>query len=78
MKKVTLVLVIAFLCLLPILIEAKRKQQEPIVKNENKKILQAISISFPNRCRKGYALKRGKCRRKLEPNFNPFNFFDFA
>ena len=79
MKKVTFVVFIGFLCLLPILIEAKREQQEePIVKSENKNILQAISINFPNRCRKGYALKRGKCRRKLEPNFKPFNFFDFA
>ena len=77
--KVTFVLFIGFLCLLPILIEAKRnQQQEPIVKSENKTILQAISINFPNRCRKGYALNRGKCRRKLKPNSNPFTFFDFA
>ena len=75
--KVTFSLFIAFLLLLPILLEAKRIQEE-IVKSENKKILKAISISFPNRCRKGYALKRGRCRRKLKPNFNPFNFFDFA
>ena len=78
MKKVTFVLFIGFLCLLPILIEAKRNQQEPIVKSENKKILQAISIHMPGRCRKGYALNRGKCRRK--PNnfkFNPF-IFGFA
>ena len=77
MMKVTFYLFTAFLLFLPILLEAKRIQEE-IVKSEDKEILQAISINFPNRCRKGYALKHGKCRRKLELNFNPFNFFDFA
>ena len=77
MVKVTFYLFTVFLLFLPILLEAKRIQGE-IMKSEDKKILQAISINFPNRCRKGYALKRGICRRKLKPNFNPFNFLDFA
>ena len=38
----------------------------------------AIFENFHNRCRKGYALKRGKCRRKPNPNFDPSRFFGFA
>ena len=38
----------------------------------------AIFENFHNRCRKGYALKRGKCRRKSNPNFDPFRSFGFA